>query len=57
MTISMQYFVSYLFKQLKPKEADIDPILEQEFAHVFKKVKDYTMTSKERAYALYKSLK
>ncbi len=56
MRIPIPSVIASLFKQPKVKEPDLDPIMEQEFAHVFGKVREFTMTSKERAYALYKSV-
>jgi len=49
--------IASAFTHDKTKERDFDPIMEEEFGHVFAKVKNFTMTSKERAYALYKAVK
>lgn len=35
----------------------LDPVMNNEFGHIYDKCKDYTMTSKERMYALYKAVK
>lgn len=34
-----------------------DPIVEEEFGHIYKKCKEYTKTTKERMYVLYKAVR
>jgi O-methyltransferase len=45
-----------LLEQMKPQILKKDKIIQQEFLPIFKKVENYTMTSIERAYTLYKSV-
>jgi hypothetical protein len=56
MSIQISRLVYSILGQIRPQKIDNDTILELEFGHILKKIEKYTMTSKERAYALFKSI-